>query len=89
LKKKDPKLLVFESSQVLARVEKMGDLFLPVLNLKQRLPDVGELGGEPTPKKRSTGRGASAPSRRESKGRNPGSKKRIARKPHSEARWVG
>ena len=89
LKKKDPKLLVFESSQVLARVEKMGDLFLPVLNLKQRLPDVGELGGEPTPKKSSTGRSRSASSTRESKGRNPGSKKRIARTPHSEARRVG
>jgi bifunctional non-homologous end joining protein LigD len=38
LKKNDPKLLVFESSQVLERVEKMGDLFEPVLTLKQKLP---------------------------------------------------
>ena len=38
LKKKDPKLLVFEASQVLERVEKMGDLFEPVLTLKQKLP---------------------------------------------------
>src|SRR5208283_98801 len=40
LKKKDPSLLVFEAKQVIARVEKLGDLFAPVLVLKQRLPDV-------------------------------------------------
>ena len=38
LKKKDLDLLVFESHQVLARVEKMGDLFAPLLQLKQKLP---------------------------------------------------
>src|SRR5271156_4636745 len=38
LKKKDATLLVFEARQVVARVEKMGDLFAPVLELKQRLP---------------------------------------------------
>jgi len=38
LKKKDAKLLVFESKQTLERVEKMGDLFAPLLNLKQKLP---------------------------------------------------
>jgi bifunctional non-homologous end joining protein LigD len=40
LKKKDANLLVFEARQVVARVEKMGDLFAPVLELKQRLPDL-------------------------------------------------
>ncbi len=40
LKKKDPGLLVFEAKQVVARVEKMGDLFTETLSLKQRLPDV-------------------------------------------------
>jgi bifunctional non-homologous end joining protein LigD len=39
LKKKDANLLVFEAPQVVARFEKMGDLFEPVLELKQRLPD--------------------------------------------------
>ncbi|MBA3914573.1 MAG: ATP-dependent DNA ligase, partial [Acidobacteriales bacterium] len=34
LKKKDPKLLVFEAAQVLERVDKLGDLFEPVLKLK-------------------------------------------------------
>jgi len=40
LKKKNAKLLVFEAGQTIARVEKMGDLFAPVLSLKQRLPDL-------------------------------------------------
>jgi len=40
LKKKDASLLVFEAAQTVARFEKMGDLFEPVLELKQRLPDL-------------------------------------------------
>ena len=39
-KNKDAGLLVFESSQTIARFEKMGDLFEPVLELKQKLPDL-------------------------------------------------
>jgi bifunctional non-homologous end joining protein LigD len=38
LKKRDPSRLVFDSDTVLRRVEKQGDLFAPVLSLKQRLP---------------------------------------------------
>jgi bifunctional non-homologous end joining protein LigD len=38
LKKRDPSRLVFDSNTVLRRVEKQGDLFAPVLSLKQRLP---------------------------------------------------
>ncbi|HEU6447789.1 MAG TPA: non-homologous end-joining DNA ligase [Verrucomicrobiae bacterium] len=38
LKKKNPKLLTFETDAVLKRVEKHGDLFEPVLKLKQKLP---------------------------------------------------
>jgi bifunctional non-homologous end joining protein LigD len=38
LKKKDASLLVFEAGQVLDRVREMGDLFGPLLTLKQRLP---------------------------------------------------
>lgn len=34
----DPDLLVFDSAAVLRRVEKLGDLFEPVLALKQKLP---------------------------------------------------
>lgn len=40
LKKKDAGLLVFESEQVIQRFEKLGDLFEPVLELKQKLPDL-------------------------------------------------
>jgi bifunctional non-homologous end joining protein LigD len=40
LKKKDGNLLVFEAPKVVARFEKMGDLFETVLTLKQRLPNL-------------------------------------------------
>ena len=43
LTKKNPKLVVFEAEEVLKRVEKMGDLFEPVLKLKQKLPDLQDL----------------------------------------------
>jgi bifunctional non-homologous end joining protein LigD len=39
----DAELLVFESSDVLERVERQGDLFAPVLELKQRLPSFAKL----------------------------------------------
>jgi bifunctional non-homologous end joining protein LigD len=44
LKKKDPNLLVFEASKTVARFEKLGDLFEPLLELKQRLPDLRKSG---------------------------------------------
>jgi bifunctional non-homologous end joining protein LigD len=47
LKTKDPRHLVFEAKDVLARVEKMGDLFEPVQKLKQKLPDLHGLGAGP------------------------------------------
>src|SRR5208283_5987650 len=40
LRKKDAGRLVFEAKDVLARVEKMGDLFEPVRTLKQKLPQL-------------------------------------------------
>jgi bifunctional non-homologous end joining protein LigD len=43
-KKREAKRLVFESEDALRRVEKHGDLFEPVLKLKQRLPAAGALG---------------------------------------------
>jgi bifunctional non-homologous end joining protein LigD len=46
LKKKDGQRLVFEATDVLKRVEKMGDLFEPVLTLKQKLPQLAGLGSE-------------------------------------------
>lgn len=38
VKKKDAKLLTFDSKAVIKRVAKLGDLFAPVLTLKQKLP---------------------------------------------------
>jgi len=37
--KEDPELLVFDAGQVLERVDEHGDLFAPVLELQQELPD--------------------------------------------------
>ncbi|MGC2550287.1 MAG: non-homologous end-joining DNA ligase [Candidatus Sulfotelmatobacter sp.] len=45
LRKKDANRLVFEAPQTVARMEKMGDLFAPVLKLKQRLPDLEVVAG--------------------------------------------
>lgn len=45
LKKKDAGLLVFESHQTLDRVEKLGDLFAPLLTLKQKLPKLAGIDG--------------------------------------------
>ena len=39
LQARDPDQLVFESDEVLRRVDQMGDLFEPVLKLKQKLPE--------------------------------------------------
>jgi bifunctional non-homologous end joining protein LigD len=53
-KKKDASELVFEAKQVVARVEKLGDLFEPVLELKQRVPDLKAIAAgiiEPVPEK--------------------------------------
>ncbi len=45
LNAEDAGRLVFASDEVLARVEKHGDLFEPVLELKQKLPDLAKLAG--------------------------------------------
>jgi bifunctional non-homologous end joining protein LigD len=45
-KKKDASLLVFEAPQVISRFEKLGDLFAPVITLKQKLPDLKAVGSE-------------------------------------------
>jgi bifunctional non-homologous end joining protein LigD len=39
LKREDPDLLSFEAGDVLKRVDKQGDLFAPVAELKQKLPE--------------------------------------------------
>ncbi len=44
LKKKNAKALSFTSEQVLKRIQKQGDLFEPVLKLKQKLPPLKSIG---------------------------------------------
>lgn len=44
LEKKDPPMLVFEAKETVARVDKLGDLFAPLLTLQQRLPDLKKTG---------------------------------------------
>ncbi len=46
LKKKDAQRLVFETADVLKRVAKMGDLYEPLLKLKQKLPQLAGLGSD-------------------------------------------
>ena len=69
--KKDPKLLVFASHQVLDRVEKMGDIFAPVLTEKQKLPGVGNLRvaseGAPTARSKTAAVQSTTTSRKRSK----------------------
>ncbi len=45
--KNDARTLYVEPDAALARVEKVGDLFEPVLKLKQRLPSQGRNAGSP------------------------------------------
>ncbi|MGP0098131.1 MAG: non-homologous end-joining DNA ligase [Terriglobales bacterium] len=56
LKKKDAARLVFQADDVLARVERMDDLFAPVQKLKQNLPQLEGLAAtsETQPEKQST-----------------------------------
>lgn len=84
LKKKDAKLLVFESSDVLARVQKMGDLFAEVQTLKQRLPNITELGEESTPK--SSGRSSRAA--KEPKAKKSPAKKAVPKAEQSSGEKV-
>jgi bifunctional non-homologous end joining protein LigD len=41
LKRKDPEILSFEARDVLKRIDKQGDVFAPVVELKQKLPKSG------------------------------------------------
>jgi bifunctional non-homologous end joining protein LigD len=41
LKRKDPEILRFEAGDVLKRIDKQGDVFAPVVELKQKLPKSG------------------------------------------------
>src|SRR5262249_9654942 len=48
LEARDPALLTFEAQDVLRRFEKRGDLFAPLLALRQELPPFGQKKGGPS-----------------------------------------
>ena len=73
-KKKDAKLLVFEAEQVIKRVEKMGDLFEPVITLKQKLPKLAGIGKAQPEAISAVINIAAQPDKIEAKGRKPSSK---------------
>ena len=84
LKKKDASLLVFESHQTLERVEKLGDLFAPLLKLKQQLPKLGKL-SEVAPPAAATGVELSAGAK-DGAGKRPASRSRSSHKPAAKRR---
>ena len=83
LKKKDAGLLVFEAPQVVTRFEKMGDLFEPVLELKQKLPDLKAVrrGGRSGSRSRRRRRSQSRQRRRRVLRRRLRASLRLARRP--------
>jgi bifunctional non-homologous end joining protein LigD len=88
LKKKDAARLVFEAKGVLARVEKMGDLFGPVLKLKQKLP---QLAGVATASEKEEDEGTSIAAQAEARPRperktRPKTKTKTKAKPSAEER---
>ena len=80
LKKKDANLLVFQAPQVLERVQKDGDLFAPVLSLKQKLPTMAGLAKQ-TPAKEGIDIAAQAePPRKRKVKAAPGKKKAAGKR---------
>jgi hypothetical protein len=83
LKKKDAERLVFEAKDVLARVEKMGDLFEPVQKLKQKLPQLAGLVAE-SEKEREEDEDSSIAAPAEG-GSRPKKKKKTTTKPKGKS----
>jgi bifunctional non-homologous end joining protein LigD len=88
LKKKDAGVLVFEAKDVLARVEKMGDLFEQVHTLKQKLPELKGLTAasekkEDEPRKADASQKKAEAARRKA-GDKVGVSARPARTPHAK-----
>ncbi len=80
LKKEDPNLLVFTSDEVLKRVDKFGDLYEPVLTMKQKLPKIEELtalDGVPAQKSAPIKRTASARERAKVMAKKSAKKRKI------------
>jgi bifunctional non-homologous end joining protein LigD len=68
--------LVFEAADVLKRVEKMGDLFEPVLKLRQKLPQLAGLGAGAEKEEAGVALAAQAESRPRPKKSNTASRPR-------------
>jgi len=83
LKKKDAGRLVFEAKDVLARVEKMGDLFEPVQKLKQKLPQLAGLG---TGSEKAENEGISIAARAEAR---PSAEKKTSKKTKKTTKTKG
>jgi bifunctional non-homologous end joining protein LigD len=76
LKKKNAKLLVFEADEVLKRLDKMGDLFAPLLKLKQKLP---KLPGVEKPETKKSAKGIDIAAQAEKKPSSKRGKKQRTR----------
>jgi bifunctional non-homologous end joining protein LigD len=83
-KKKDASLLVFEAPQVISRVEKIGDLFAPVITLKQKLPDLKAVAAEKEPERIEIAAQKDSPPPREAVRKKRPARKRSARKKASK-----
>ena len=82
-KKKDASLLVFEAPQVVSRFEKIGDLFKPLLTLKQRLPDLKAVAAAKEPERIEIAAQAeddSAPPRKAARKKKPAPKSPARKK---------
>ena len=64
LSKKDPQLLAFDSEAALKRYEKSGDIFEPVLKLKQKLPTLARLGVDSSAKAKRKSNSTRKPAKR-------------------------
>ncbi len=83
LKKADPGALVFEADAVLERAKRYGDLFAPVLKLKQKLPSLAALEGKEAAsesRERTRQPGENAPATRSAKGKPTSRGKASVRK---------
>ena len=54
IKRKDAAPLIFQADQVLKRIDRLGDLFEPLLKLKQRLPAIADAPPGPAPGRSSS-----------------------------------
>lgn len=80
LKQGDPEMLAFVSDQTLGRIDKMGDLFEPVLKLKQKLPDVGALQKAEQPGLPATASAKARPTHGPAKTKRPAPRAKLAKR---------